>query len=98
MNFPLETILNLPGMKVLGCQEIEGTGLTIEIEANVKYCNCQKSGHISRSIHQKHWRIIQDLPWSGKLFLLKINRRLQNSSPTSIVIPLACSRLSGYQI
>lgn len=54
MNFPVETILNLPGMKVLGCQEIEGTGLTIEIEANVKYCNCQKNSQISRNIHQNY--------------------------------------------
>ena len=75
MKFPVETILNLPGTKVLGCQELEGMGLIIEIEAKVKYCNCTKCGQISRSIHQNHWRIIQDLPWSGKPVLLKINRR-----------------------
>lgn len=69
MNFPVETILNLPSMKVLGCQEIEGTRLIIEIEANVKYCNCLKCGQISQSIHQKHWRIIQDLTleWQASL-------------------------------
>ena len=75
MRFPVEQILNLPGMKVLSCQEIDGLGLIIEIEAKVKYCNCTKCGQISRSIHQNHWRIIQDLPWSGKPVLLKINRR-----------------------
>jgi len=99
MNFPVETILNLLGMKVLSCQEIEGTRLIIEIEANVKYCNCQKCGQISRSIHQNYWRIIQNLPWSGKLVLLKINhRQVRNSAPDSAVIPLSCSRISGYQI
>lgn len=35
MKFPVQQILNLPGMLVLSCQEIEGMGLIIEIEAVV---------------------------------------------------------------
>lgn len=62
MKFYLEKILNLPGMKVLNCHEIEGLGLILEIEANVKYCTCPSCGQVSRSMHQNHWRIIQDLP------------------------------------
>ena len=50
-------------------------GIIIEIEAEVKYCNCPICGQTTRSIHQNHWRIIQDLPWSNKTVLLKINRR-----------------------
>jgi transposase len=75
MRFPVEQIINLPGMKVLSCQSIDGLGIIIEIEAEVKYCNCRSCGKISHAIHQNHWRMIQDLPWSTKTVLLKINRR-----------------------
>jgi transposase len=75
MRFPVEQILNLPGMKVLSCHEIDGLGLIIEIEAEVKYCTCPICGKITHSLHQNHWRMIQDLPWSTKTVLLKINRR-----------------------
>ncbi|KYC42798.1 hypothetical protein WA1_11730 [Scytonema hofmannii PCC 7110] len=50
-------------------------GLIIEIEAVVRYSTCPRCGQFSRSIHQNHWRIIQDLPWSTKPVLLRINHR-----------------------
>ena len=75
MRFPVEQILDLPGMKVLGCQEIEGLGLIIEIEAAVNYCTCHKCGRVSRTIHQNHWRTVKDIPWNTKQVLLRINRR-----------------------
>nr|WP_148662673.1 transposase family protein [Scytonema hofmannii] len=52
-----------------------GMGLIIEIEAVVRYSTCPRCGQFSRSIHQNHWRIIQDLPWSTKPVLLRINHR-----------------------
>jgi len=75
MRFPVEQILNLPGMKVLSFPEIDGLGLIIEIEAAVNYCTCQKCGLVSRSIHPNHWRTVQDLPGNTKQVLLRINRR-----------------------
>ena len=75
MKFPVEEILNLPEMKVLDCQEIEGIGIVITIEKSVNYCSCPACGKITQSIHQNHWRMIHDLPWSEKTVLLKINRR-----------------------
>lgn len=75
MRFSLEQILNLPGTKVLSCQSIDGLGLIVEIEADVKSCTCPFCRRITHSIHQNHWRMIQDLPWSTKTVLLKINRR-----------------------
>lgn len=75
MKFPVDKILNLPEMTVLSCQEIEGLGFIIEIEASKRSAPCPSCGQISRSIHQNHWRIVQDLPWSNQLVLLRINRR-----------------------
>ena len=75
MKFNVEEILNLPDMKVLDCQEIEGIGIVITIEKSVNYCSCPTCRRITQSIHQNHWRTIHDLPWSEKTVLLKINRR-----------------------
>lgn len=75
MKFSVEQILNLPGIKVLNCQEIEGLGLIIEIQADFKSSKCPKCGKGSHSIHQHHWRNIKDLPWSNQQVILRINRR-----------------------
>lgn len=75
MKFPVEQILNLPEMKVLDCQEIEGAGIIITIEKAVNYCACPNCGQTTGSIHQNHWRMIHDLPWGEKPVMLKINRR-----------------------
>jgi transposase len=44
MKFPVEEILNLPDMRVLDCQEIEGIGIIITIEKSVNYCSCPSTG------------------------------------------------------
>jgi transposase len=75
MKFPVEKILNLPDMKVLDFQEIEGEEIIITIEKGVNHSTCPSCGQITHSIHQNHWRMIHDLPWSKKPVLLKINRR-----------------------
>ena len=75
MKFPVEQILNLPEMKVLDCQEIEGMGIVITIEKSVNYSTCPSCEQITHSIHQNHWRMIHDLSWSERTVLLKINRR-----------------------
>jgi len=75
MKFSVEQILDLPDMKILGCQKVEGMGLVIEIEADVNFSTCDSCGQVSRNIHQNHWRIIQDLSWGVLPVLLKINRR-----------------------
>jgi transposase len=75
MKFPVEQILNLPDMKVFDFQEIEGEEIIITIEKGVNYSTCPSCGKITHSIHQNHWRMIHDLPWSKKPVLLKINRR-----------------------
>ena len=75
MKFPVDQILNLPEMKVLDCQEIEGMGIVITIEKSVNYSTCPSCRKITHSIHQNHWRMIHDLSWSERTVLLKINRR-----------------------
>lgn len=75
MKFPVEQILNLPDMKVLDFQEIEGEEIIITIEKRVNYSTCPWCSQSIHSIHQNHWRMIHDLPWNKKPVLLKINRR-----------------------
>ncbi len=75
MKIPVEQILNLPDMKVLDWQEIEGMGILVTIEKSVNSSNCPLCQQITRGIHQNHWRIIHDLSWSEKTVLLKVNRR-----------------------
>jgi transposase len=75
MKFPVDQILNLPEMKVLDFEEIEGEGIIITIEKAVNYSACPSCKQITHSIHQSHWRMIHDLSWSEKRVLLKINRR-----------------------
>lgn len=75
MKFPVDQILNLPEMKVLDFQEIEGEEIIITIEKAVNYSDCPSCKQITHSIHQNHWRMIHDLSWSEKPVLLKINRR-----------------------
>lgn len=75
MKFTVEQILNLPDMKVLDFQEIEGEEIIITIEKSVNYSTCPSCGQNTQSIHQNHWRMIHDLSWSKKPVLLKINRR-----------------------
>lgn len=75
MKFSIEQILNLPGIKVLNCQDIEGLGLIIEIQADSKSSKCPRCSKASHSIHQNHWRNIKDLPGSNQQVILRINRR-----------------------
>ncbi|MDB9541539.1 ISL3 family transposase [Anabaenopsis arnoldii] len=75
MKFTVEKILNLPDMKVLDFQEIEGGEIIITLEKGVNHSTCPSCGQITHSIHQNHWRMIHDLAWSKKPVLLKINRR-----------------------
>jgi transposase len=75
MKLSVDQILNLPDMKVLDFQEIEGAEIIITIEKTVNYSTCPDCGKTTYSIHQNHWRMIHDLSWSEKPVLLKINRR-----------------------
>ncbi len=75
MKFPVEQILNLPEMKVLDFQELEGNEIIITIEKSINYSTCPNCGQNTYSVHQNHWRMIHDLPWNKKSVLLKINRR-----------------------
>jgi transposase len=75
MKFSVDQILNLPEMKVLDFQEIEGAGIIITIEKAANYSTCTNCKKTTYSIHQNHWRMIHDLSWSEKPVLLKINRR-----------------------
>lgn len=50
MTFPVDQILNLPEMKVLDCQEIEGIGIVITIEKSVNYFSCPLCKQITQAL------------------------------------------------
>ena len=75
INWPLQQLLNLPGMQVLSCQEIEGIILRLRVQAQTKQVPCPRCGKLSRKLHQNHWRMVRDLPISGQVVYLEINRR-----------------------
>ena len=52
MKFSVEQILNLPDMKVLDFQEIQGAEIIITIEKAVDYSTCPHCGKTTYSIHQ----------------------------------------------
>jgi len=54
MKLTVEQILNLPEMKILNSDEIEGLGLVIEIQRDSECAKCQKCGEFSYSKHQDH--------------------------------------------
>jgi transposase len=55
MKFSVDQILNLPDMKVLDFQEVEGAEIIITIEKAVNYSTCPCCGKTTHSIHQNHW-------------------------------------------
>lgn len=70
----LTKILNLPGVIVEDCQEIE-EALVVSVKINKKTAVCPRCGHRSHRLHQNKQRLIRDLPWGNKEVLLKVNRR-----------------------
>jgi transposase len=70
----LTEILNLPGVIVQDCQQIE-EALVFSVIINKKTAACPRCGQSSHHIHQNKQRLIRDLPWGNKEVFLKINRR-----------------------
>jgi len=73
----LTTLLNIPGVKVVGNTEAHLTELilTIEAEKEKQEAICPRCHHKSLRLHQNHTYLIKDLPWNEKLVFIKINRR-----------------------
>lgn len=71
----LTTLLNIPGVKVVGNPDANLTELILTIEAEKKEAICPICHQISRRLHQNHTYLIKDLPWNEKQVFLIINRR-----------------------
>ncbi len=74
MKKKITEILNLPGVIVQDCQQIE-EALVFSVAINKKTAVCPRCGQSSHHIHQNKQRLIRDLPWGNKEVFLKINRR-----------------------
>lgn len=74
-NKMLTTLLNIPGVKVVGNTKAYLEELILTIEAEKKEAICPRCHHKSNKLHQNHIYLIKDLPWNEQQVFLKINRR-----------------------
>jgi len=74
-NKMLITLLNIPGVKVVGNTKAHLKELILTIEAEKQEAICPRCHHKSQHLHQNHTYLIKDLPWNEKQVFLKINRR-----------------------
>lgn len=74
MSFHLDYLLDLPGVRVETCQEIEGTiSLSLGILAEGMSCpHCQK---YTEELHQNRPILVRDLPTFGRTVHLQVPRR-----------------------
>ena len=68
-------LLNIPGVFVKECQQIDEIGIVLYVEAEHKYSTCPRCGQKSRKLHQNHHSLVKDLPVSGQSTYLRVNRR-----------------------
>jgi transposase len=74
MSFHLDYLLNLPGVRVEVCKEVEGI-MSLQLEmlsAGISCPHCQK---YTEEIHQNRPVIIRDLPTFGRKVYLQVPRR-----------------------
>lgn len=74
MSFHLDYLLDLPGVRVETCIEVEGTiSLRLGILANGMSCpHCEK---YTEELHQNRPIIVRDLPTFGRAVYLQVPRR-----------------------
>ena len=74
MNFHLDYLLDLPGVSVASCTQVEGNiSLSLEILANG--INCPHCGKNTEEMHQNRPVLVRDLPTFGRVVYLKVPRR-----------------------
>ena len=70
----LTQLLDIPNYHVISA-EIETNKITLDIESVSKTAACPHCGKTSKMLHERHPRIVRDLPISGKPTYLRFVRR-----------------------
>lgn len=71
----LTQLLNLPGVLVKDCQQVQGVGVILYIEAESQQAICPRCGRKSQKLHQNHQYLVKDLPLFNQPTYLRVNRR-----------------------
>jgi len=70
----LTELLNIENVDVTGYRNDQDC-VVFEVSPVCRESTCPNCGHVSRSVHQNHYHLAQDLPMSGKDVFIKYNRR-----------------------
>ena len=70
----LTQLLDIPNYRVISA-EIETDKITLDVESASQTATCPHCGKTSKTLHERHPRIVRDLPISGKPTYLRFVRR-----------------------
>lgn len=70
----LTELLNIEGVNVTGYRNDKDC-ITFEVCSFKQECTCPTCGQISKTVHQNHYHLAQDLSISGKDVYIRYNRR-----------------------
>lgn len=70
----LTEILHIESVEVTGYRN-DGDFIALEVCSISREATCPHCGNVSRSVHQNHYHLAQDLPISGQDVMIKYNRR-----------------------
>jgi transposase len=74
MSFNLNYLLNLPGVRVETCGEIEGM-ISLKLEILTEGMNCPHCQKYTEELHQNRPVLVRDLPTFGRKVYLQVPRR-----------------------
>jgi transposase len=74
MSFHLDYLLNLPGVRVEACKEVEGM-MSLQLEMVDDGMSCPHCEKYTEEVHQNRPVLIRDLPTFGRKVYLQVPRR-----------------------
>jgi transposase len=74
MSFNLDYLLNLPGVRVETCAEVEEM-ISLKLEILVEGMNCPHCQKYKEELHQNRPVLVRDLPTFGRKVYLQVPRR-----------------------
>jgi transposase len=74
MESPFDCLLNLPGVTVVGCSQVEGC-ICFHLKMLAREMDCPHCGKATKELHQVRPILVRDLPSFGQPVYLKVPRR-----------------------